>query len=166
MKSEIAAKFSAIKVFLFDLEGVLLKNNLLGDQCFRAIKNASDEFQKLGVRFGIITARKTDDVINKLKTIDGLKVISSSLDKVSAAEKFLDSISLDYGNAFYIGDDLLDIPLLKKCRVSAAPSSCRREVKREVTFVSKSESCADLLNEIITYYMKSRETAKRATKIG
>ncbi len=163
MKSEIETKFNGIKIFLFDLEGVLLKNNLPDDRCFKAIKNASDEFQRLGVRFGIVTARKADDVIEKLKTIDGLKVISSALDKVSAVEKFLDTVSLDYGNVFYIGDDLLDIPLLKKCRVSAAPSTSRREVKREVTFVSKSESCVELLNEITGYLLRSKEIEKRAT---
>lgn len=166
MKSEIIARFGAVKVFLFDLEGVLLKSGSPNDQCFKAIKNASDEFQKLGVRFGIVTARKADDVIGKLKTIDGLKVISSAFDKVSAVEKFLDAISLDFGNVFYIGDDLLDISLLKKCRVSAAPSTSRREVKREVTFVSKSESCVELLNEITGYFLKSKETAKRGTKPG
>lgn len=166
MKSETVAKFSAVKVFLFDLEGVLIKNGSMSDQCFEAIKNASDEFQRLGARFGIVTARKADDLIAKLKTIDGLKVIASSLDKVSAAEKFLDSISLDYENVFYMGDDLFDIPLLKMCRVSAAPSTSRREVRREVNFVSKSENCAELFHEIITYYLKSKETAKRATKIG
>lgn len=166
MKSDIVAKFGAVKVFLFDLEGVLIKNDTMSDQCFKDIKSASDEFQRLGVRFGIVTARKSDDLIAKLKTIDGLKVIASSLDKVSAAEKFLDSISLDYGNVFYMGDDLLDLPLLKKCGVSAAPLTSRREVRREVNFVSKSESCSELFNEIITYYLKSKETAKRATRIG
>ena len=164
MKNEIVAKFSAVKVFLFDLEGVLLKNNLLSDQNFKAIKFTSDEFQKLGVRFGIVTARKVDELINKLKTIDGLKIIASTLDKVGAVDKFLEAISLDYENVFYIGDDLLDVPLLRKCGVSAAPSTSRREVKREVSFISKSESCSELLNEIFNYYLKSKEISKRATK--
>jgi len=54
--------------------------------------------------------------------------------------------------------DLLDIPLLKKCRLTSTPMNGRREVKRIVNFVAKSNDPENILNEIISLFMKSMET--------
>lgn len=164
MKSELISKIREIKIFLFDLEGVLMHNGVLEENSVKAISHACKSFNQLGLIFGIITARTEDKLIRKLRAIEGCFILSSSLDKVSAADKFLSSRSVNYKNVFYMGDDLLDIPLLKKCGVSCAPKSSRREVKRVVNFIAHSDKCEDLLNEIIGYYKKSKETVSRAAK--
>ena len=116
------------------------------------------------MKFVIITAREDGDLINKLKAIENCYVISSSLDKVSSADNFLTTSSVDYKNVFYMGDDLLDIPLLKKCRLSSAPLSGRREVKRIVNFVTKSNDPENILNEIISLFKKSMEIETSVAK--
>jgi 3-deoxy-D-manno-octulosonate 8-phosphate phosphatase (KDO 8-P phosphatase) len=164
MKTKFPIKLNTVKLFLFDLEGVLLQQGSCNENCFGAIENACLELNKSGLMFGIVTARVEDDFIKKLKTIDGCNVLSSSLDKVTATDKFIADKSLDYQNVFYMGDDLLDIPLLNKCGVSCAPNSSRREVKRAVNFLSQSEKCEEFLEELINYCGKSKETQINATK--
>jgi len=164
MKTKFPIKLNIIKLFLFDLEGVLLNQGSSNENCFEEIEQVCGEFNKLGLMFGIVTARTDDEFIKKLKTIDGCIVLSSSLDKVTATDNFLSGRSLDYQNVFYMGDDLLDISLLKKCGVSCAPNSARREVKRVVTFLSQSEKCEEFLKELINYCGKSKETQIYATK--
>lgn len=158
MKNEILTKIKEIKIFLFDLEGVLLNDNITPDKLFNILSSKVQEFNKRGLKFGIITAREDDDLINKLKSIENCNVISSSLDKVSSADNFLTTNSVDYENVFYMGDDLLDIPLLKKCRLTSTPMNGRREVKRIVNFVVKSKSPENILNEILSLIKKSNET--------
>jgi len=155
---------SEIKIFFFDLEGVLMHNGVMEDNSIKAISNTCKIFNQLGLIFGIVTARKEDKLIKKLRAIEDCFVLSSSLDKVLETDKFLSSRSVNYKNVFYMGDDLLDIPLLKKCGVSCAPKNSRREVKRIVNFIAHSDKCEDLLNEIIGYYKKSKEQANRAAK--
>ncbi|MCX6174105.1 MAG: HAD hydrolase family protein [Ignavibacteriales bacterium] len=157
MKSEILTKMKEIKIFLFDLEGVLLNDNTIPDKLFDLLSAKIKEFNRYGLKFGIITAREEDDLINKLKSIENCNVISSSLDKVSSADNFLTTSSVDYKNVFYMGDDLLDIPLIKKCRLTSTPINGRREVKRIVDFVSKSKDPENILNEILSLIKKSME---------
>ena len=164
MNNEFPVKINTIKLFLFDLEGVLLQQGSCNENCFETIQHVCFELTNFGLKFGIVTARVEDDFIKKLKTIDGCIVLLSSIDKVSATDKFLAGQSLDYQNVFYMGDDLLDVPLLKKCGVSCAPKSARREVKRVVTFLSKSDNCEEYLEELINYYGKTKEKQIDATK--
>ena len=164
MKNKFPIKISTIKLFLFDLDGVLLQPGSCNEDCFVTIKYACLNLNNSGLMFGIVTARGEDDFVNKLKTINGCIVLSSSLDKVTATDKFLAGQSLDYQNVFYMGDDLLDVPLLKKCGISCAPKSARREVKRVVTFLSKSENCEEFLEELINYCGKTKEKQIDATK--
>ncbi len=154
MKSEILTKIKEIKIFLFDLDGVLLNNNTTPDKLIDLLTAKIKEFNRHGLKFGILTAREDDDLINKLKSIENCYVIYSSLDKVSLADNFLASISVDYENVFFMGDDLLDIPLLKKCRLTSAPLNGRREVKRIVNFVAKSNDPDSILNEILSLIKK------------
>jgi 3-deoxy-D-manno-octulosonate 8-phosphate phosphatase (KDO 8-P phosphatase) len=165
MKNELSAKFRDIKVFLFDLEGVLTNGDNAKDKCIELINDACSQFQQMGLIFGIVTAHKDDEFIQKIKEVRNCLVLCSTLDKVTAVDNFLKSESLNYQNVFYMGDDLLDISLLKKCFVSAAPRSARREVKRSVTFVTKSEKCKDMLSEIIDLYKKSKESLTSANKL-
>lgn len=117
MKNKFPIKLGTIKLFLFDLEGVLHHKDSSNLNCLGAIELACRELNKLGRMFGIVTASSDNELINKLKMIVGCIVLSSSLDKVTATNNFLKSQSFDYQNVFYMGDDLLDIPLLKKCGV-------------------------------------------------
>jgi len=164
MKSEILTLMKEIKIFLFDLDGVLLNGNTTPDKLFDLLSAKIKEFNRYGLKFVIITAREDGDLINKLKAIENCYVISSSLDKVSSADNFLTTSSVDYKNVFYMGDDLLDIPLLKKCRLSSAPLSGRREVKRIVNFVTKSNDPENILNEIISLFKKSMEIETSVAK--
>ena len=164
MKNEIITRIKEIKIFLFDLEGVLLNDSVTTDRLFGLITAKIKEFNQLGLKFGIITAREDDDLIAKLRSIENCVVISASLDKVSSADNYLAESSIDYKNIFYMGDDLLDIPLLKKCRLSSAPMNGRREVKRIVNFVAKSRDPEEILNEVLNLFKKSMETENRAAK--
>jgi 3-deoxy-D-manno-octulosonate 8-phosphate phosphatase (KDO 8-P phosphatase) len=114
--------------------------------------------------FGIVTARADDKLIKKLKSFENCYVLNGSLAKVSMTNEFLLSNSIDYQNVFYMGDGILDIPLLQKCGLSCAPKSARREVKRAVSFSTNADNCEEFLKEILSYYKKSKEPVSRATK--
>jgi 3-deoxy-D-manno-octulosonate 8-phosphate phosphatase (KDO 8-P phosphatase) len=140
MKSEVLSKIREIKLFLFDLEGVLLNSSTSLEKCFDSISKVSNDFSQHGLRFGIVTARSEDEFIKKLKSIDNCIVLAGSLAKVDMTDNYLHSHSINYQNVLYMGDDLLDIPLLQKCGLSCAPKSARREVKRAVSFTTSADN--------------------------
>ncbi len=164
MKIENLLKIREIKIFFFDLDGVLIHPDAANEKCAEAVEKYALSFLQLGALFGIVTAREEDELILRLKSIENCVVLAGSINKTENADRFLKSRSINYKNAFYMGDDLLDIPLLQKCGFSAAPKKARREVKRVVTFISSAEKCEDVLKEIYNNFKKSKEPASRATK--
>ena len=160
MKSELVKRFVGIKLFLFDLEGVLipkgfvvLPESLAG--LIKKLHSGCEELKKLGAMFGIVTSRN-DELVSRLKEEGGCILVSASLDKVQMVNDLSGKLNIDYKNIFYIGDDMLDIPLLQKCGLSSSPKDGRREVKRVVTFTAKNNS-GEVLQEIIDYFKESKK---------
>lgn len=160
MKQEILDKLKEIKLFLFDLEGVLLFNGNSSQEksygkFIDEIIKASRDFAKYGVLFGIVTARREDELIDRLKEIENLILISTSVEKVSMVEELVVKLNLSFDKVFYMGDEVLDIPLLRKCGLTAAPKNANREVKRVVNFTVDVNSTEAVLKEIFNLFQKA-----------
>ena len=134
-EKNIKEKIKNIKIFLFDLDGVIvLRKDRNEDELLRCMKEFTEKLAKDNYLAGIITARSDDELTKKLSKIENCLVVTSSFDKVSKVETIIAELNLDLDNVLYIGDDMLDIPLLQKSGIAIAPSSARREVKRVVDF--------------------------------
>ena len=117
------------------------------EQILTSLKKFIKEICEKGVLFAIITGRQNDDVTELVEQFN-IHVINSSINKLSNAEKIIDSLRIDFSEVFFIGDDILDIPLLQRVGFSAAPQNARREVKRVVEKIIPAEDVEFLLNEI------------------
>jgi len=131
----IKEKIKNIKIFLFDLDGVIILHKERNeDELLRCMKEFTEKLAKDNYLAGIITARNDDDLTDKLSKIDNCRVVTASFNKVSKVETIIAELNIGFDNVLYIGDDMLDIPLLQKAGIAIAPSSARREVKRVVDF--------------------------------
>ncbi|MDQ7817161.1 MAG: HAD hydrolase family protein [Melioribacteraceae bacterium] len=164
MKNSVLEKLKEIKLFLFDLDGVLIHNdnvnNLDSIKTFlEDIKNYVEYLSNYGLKSGIVTARKEDEIILELKKLESIYIIASTFEKVQAVEKLIAELGIDFKDVFYTGDEVLDIPLLSKCGLSAAPAWAGRDVKRSVNFIFKGISAHTILPEI-SALIKSVHTNK------
>lgn len=98
---------------------------------------------------GVVTQRKNDELTKKLASIDNCIVVTSSFNKVGSVEQILKQLNLEFSNVLYIGDDMLDIPLLQKAGIAIAPSSARREVKRVVDFTIDTIVNGSILHSVL-----------------
>jgi len=150
---KITAGISDIKLFLFDLNGVLIRENELSskDKLKSTLNCISDFVNKLKEQnfyAGVITGRDKDELTETLDALDNCFVITSSIDKAVKAEEIIYKLNLSFKNVLYVGDGILDIPLLSKVGISIAPKSARREVKRVVDFVLDVKNCEELISNI------------------
>ncbi len=147
-------KIPDIKLILFDLEGVIIKesadkNEQIDKEIYATFENFCKKLDGKNLITGIVTAREEDNLIKELREIECLNVLSASIDKTSQTEKLLKKYFLEYKNVCFIGHDILDIPLLQRSGLSIAAKMARREVKRVVDYISKSSTLEELLQEII-----------------
>mgnify|MGYP001401779946 CR=1 FL=1 len=135
LDKNIKEKISKLKIFLFDLDGVLiLRKDRDEIELVNCMKEFTEKLKTDGYYAGIITARSEDKLTKQLNKLDNCEVVTASFNKVNSVQKILDELNLSFNEVLYIGDDMLDIPLLQKAGISVAPNSARREVKRVVDF--------------------------------
>lgn len=146
---ELENKLDEIKIYMFDLDGVLLKNSEDKENIHQQMTEFCDA-QRVKNRFaGIITAGDKDALTTRLNELENCFVLTSSLNKEKLMKEKFDQLELDFNNLFYMGDDILDLPLLQKAGISCAPSNARREVKRAVDIVLDEEESYNILDTIL-----------------
>ncbi len=126
-----------IKLILMDVDGVLTRGEIFFDANGNELKiwNVKDglSFSILkrlkAIETGWITGRKSENVEKRAKSL-GVKYLSlGSLDKKTAFLEILENSKLSREEVAYIGDDLVDISVLKEVGLSICPSDAVPEVK-------------------------------------
>ncbi len=157
--NDLKERLKNIKLVLFDLDGVLLHNDndhTRIDNIALAVRDFAKKVKEYGMTVGIITGRYEDEITSRLSKLKNIRVLTSSIDKVSLAKQLLEEFNLDCKNVFYIGDDLFDIPLLKNCAISAAPPNAKREVRRIVDYITRNEKAEPMLDELYEFLTQGK----------
>ena len=132
-----------ISYVFFDVDGVLTDGNLTYTSSGEELKsfNAKDGFginllRQAGIKVGIVTARSSSIVEKRAKELKFDTVLMGERNKLDGVSKVIKPLGLSFENVAYIGDDWLDIPLLKVAGFSCAPSDAVEEVKSSVNYIS------------------------------
>ncbi|MDD3557531.1 MAG: HAD hydrolase family protein [Melioribacteraceae bacterium] len=131
---------SEIKLIIFDLQGTLISEDEITDLNKLDLRiHELNEFAKVcsvkGIKVIILSGINNNKVIKRIEEKSHVDLIHSSINKVDKANKIAAQYNLEFDSIMFIGNDLLDIPLLKLAGVGAAPKTARREVKRIVDYV-------------------------------
>ncbi len=146
----IKEKIADVKLFLFDLDGVLVLNKDKNEDDILICMESFAKKLKLDAYYaGVVTARGNDKLTDRLSKIENCIVITASFNKVQNVKTILEKLDLEFTNVLYIGDDMLDIPLLQKAAIAVAPSSARREVRRVVDFTVDIIGNGSILNSVL-----------------
>ena len=138
---------NTIKFVIFDFDGVFTNgkfyfdnNNTIISKCY----NGKDSYalkilKKNGIKCAIITNDKIVSIKNAPHIFDRLDKVSLGSDKpkLEILNTWLDEYGFSYQDVAYIGDDLPDIPVLKKVGFSACPNDAVEDVKQISQYICK-----------------------------
>jgi len=155
-------KAQDIHCVLFDVDGVLTDGSITYTNSGAEIKsfNAKDGFginllHQAGIRTGIITARESEIVRKRANELKISLVFMGKRNKLEVYESIKQDFYYLDKNIAYVGDDLLDVPILKKCGFSCAPADAVEEVKQTVDFVSTKNGGKGAVREICEQILKA-----------
>jgi len=118
---EIIEKASQIKLVIFDVDGVLtdgslfLDNNGMEYKAFYSRDGLGMKMlQKTNVKIAIITGRSSEVVSHRMKSMGVEHVYQGQDDKLIAYEKIKSELQLSADEIAYVGDDIVDLPVMKK----------------------------------------------------
>lgn len=124
---DILAKAAQVKLVVFDVDGVLTDGSLfIGDdaQEYKAFHSRDGLGMKLlrksGVEIGIITARTSEVVKHRMQNLDIEHVYQGRLEKLPALEELLAKLGLSFEQTAYVGDDVVDLPVMRQVGLAIA----------------------------------------------
>jgi 3-deoxy-D-manno-octulosonate 8-phosphate phosphatase (KDO 8-P phosphatase) len=131
------------KLVLSDLDGVWTDGGMYYDQTGNEWKkfNTSDSMgvllcRALKIEIAIITGENTKIAERRAAKLKITHLIQGSQDKCTDALKLCKKLNIDLKHVAYIGDDLIDLPLLAKVGFSGAPDNAPGYIKDKVDFVT------------------------------
>lgn len=134
--SEILAKAKKLKLLILDVDGVLTDGRLYFDnegieyKCFHARDGHGLKLlQKTGVKVAVISGRKSNSVELRMKSLGIDYVYQGHEDKLGAFAELLESVGITAEQAAYVGDDLLDLPIMKRVGLAIAVNDANFAVK-------------------------------------
>jgi 3-deoxy-D-manno-octulosonate 8-phosphate phosphatase (KDO 8-P phosphatase) len=136
----------SIQLVLFDVDGVLTDGGLYVGPDGEVFKkfNAKDGvavalLKTHGVQVGVISGKASKALDFRIKQLDFDHSITGCSNKLSALEVLLERIELGFDQVAFVGDDIIDIPVMKKVGISIAPADAHELAIKAAHYVTLSK---------------------------
>jgi 3-deoxy-D-manno-octulosonate 8-phosphate phosphatase (KDO 8-P phosphatase) len=112
--------------------------------------------QEAGLKVGLLSCRRTSGVEARAAALGLDAVVLGRDDKGAAFAEFLDSRGVAAAGVAYVGDDLLDLPVLARCGLSFAPADAVEEVREAVDRVLTRRGGRGAVRESVEQILRAR----------
>ena len=167
IKKNYKTYLNKIKTFIFDVDGVLTDGKVLitsEGEVYRAFDTKDGFALKCalmqGFKIAIITGGNNEGIKKRFKEFGIYDIYMGSLNKIDAYQDLMDNYSLKPEEILYVGDDIPDIPVMKKVGVSCCPSDAVPDVKKIVDYVSHKKGGEGCVREIIEQVLRVQDKWK------
>jgi 3-deoxy-D-manno-octulosonate 8-phosphate phosphatase (KDO 8-P phosphatase) len=164
----IHAKAALVKLLLFDVDGVLTDGKILmhpdGTESKQFdIKDGTGLVwaQRAGLKVGVLSARSSAATTQRAAQL-GITIVHQGVpSKIRAYDAILRQHGLTDADVAYMGDDVLDLPVITRAGLSASPSDAVEEVRTRVDYVSRASGGAGAARELVELVLKSQDRWER-----
>lgn len=162
---DILEKAKQIKLVVFDVDGVLTDGSLyLGDDgleykaFFSRDGHGMKMLQATGVEIGIITGRTSKVVEVRMASLGIEQVYQGRLDKLSAYEDLLAKRQLDHRHIAFVGDDVVDLPVMLRAGLAIAVQDAHPLVKQHAHWQTPSSGGRGAGRDVCELIMEAQGT--------
>lgn len=141
---EIRERASRIRLLIFDVDGVLTDGSLfLGDdgQEYKAFNSRDGHgmvmLQESGVRLAVITGRSSKVVQMRMDSLGISDVYQGYRDKRPAYEELRNRCALSDAQIAYVGDDVVDLPIMRQVGLAIAVADAQILVREEAHWTTR-----------------------------
>jgi len=159
----VQQKARRIKLLLFDVDGVLTDGKILlhpdGTETKRFdIKDGTGLVwaQRAGLKVGFLSARRSAATTRRAEQLGISIVHQAAASKLRAYTEILRQQALADADVAYMGDDVLDLPVVERAGLSACPSDAAREIRSRVDFVSRRRGGDGAVRDLIELVLRAQ----------
>lgn len=162
--NDIIAKAKRIKLVIFDVDGVLTTGQLFYSETGESLKvfNVKDGLgikllQKIQIKTAVITSRHSEMLTNRMSELGVDFVFQGQADKKAAYVELLQELQLEDESVAYIGDDLPDLPLIKKSGLGVAVADADESVKLAADWLTSKNGGMGAVRELADFIIESQQ---------
>lgn len=158
-----------VRLAIFDVDGVLTDGRLyfLADGTEFKTFNTLDGhgikmLMRSGVQTGIISGRQTPVVERRARGLGIPHVIQGREDKLVVLDQLLAGLDLQYDQVAYLGDDLPDLPVIRRVGLGMAVASADAFVRQHAHGVTQARGGEGAAREFCELIMRAQGTLEAA----
>ncbi len=158
----IEERAKKIKLLILDVDGVLTDGSIVYDNFGDELKffNVHDGLgvsllRKVGIRTVIITARNTKAVVKRARDMRVAAVYSNHF-KLKTYQKVLRRFRVKNEEVCFIGDDLLDLSIIKRAGFAVAPPNAVKQVKNSAHHITQRHGGHGAVRELAELILRSQ----------
>lgn len=163
MQDIAVPKAARVRLMIFDVDGILTDGSLHYGPEGEVIKtfNVLDGhgiklLQQSGVTTAIISARQSGIVVRRASDLGITHVYQGVHDKRAAFEQLLRQINIDEQNCGFVGDDVIDLPILSRVGFAASVPNGHPEVRARVHYVTQAAGGRGAARELCDFILRAQ----------
>jgi 3-deoxy-D-manno-octulosonate 8-phosphate phosphatase (KDO 8-P phosphatase) len=164
VKTKTPSRAERIRLLVLDVDGVLTDGGLVygasGEETKRfhvrdglAIQVARRE----GVEIAVVSGRASAAVTRRMSELGVVEVHQGVADKESLLRGLLARLGVKAAETAVMGDDLIDLPVMRIAGLAMAPADAVPEVRRASGWVSRSAGGHGAVREAVEFLLRSRK---------
>ena len=158
-----------LKLMIFDVDGVMTDGTLYYSERGEELKafNIQDGhgikmLKQYGVEVALITARRSRAVELRAANLGIAHLYQGVEDKRGAYAALLEQLGLATEQSGYMGDDLLDLPLITRCGFAATVAAAPEAVRKRAHYVARTGGGHGAVREVCEFILRAQGMLERA----
>ncbi len=160
---EVLERAKQVKLLLLDVDGILTDARIIVDANGREIKHFCVRdgmgiklLQMAGLEVGLLSSRTSPPVAHRARELGIELIIQGELNKKALYQNILEQKGLKDQDIAYMGDDWIDIPVLKKVGLAITVPEAWPPVKEFVHYVTKHSGGHGAVREVCDLILKAQ----------
>ena len=162
-----------IKLLLFDVDGVMTDGKLwifpapagappgtsdeIEAKGFHAHDGTAISLARLGgLKTGLITKRTSETVALRARALKLDYAYQGVMVKIQVFEEILGKEKITAAEVAYVGDDVIDLPIMRRCGFAIAVANARDEVKKEAHWVTPHAGGEGAIRDAAEYILRAQ----------
>lgn len=163
MSCLIKQKAQYIKSLILDVDGVLTDGTILLTEDGQELKRFHTQdglgihaLQQCGIVVAIISSRKSKAVDRRAKELGINHFFQGRASKIEVFQELLTQLQLPLSVIAYMGDDLSDLPIMKKVGLSIAPANAVALVKQQAHWTTQARGGCGAVREVCDFIIETQ----------
>ncbi|MGZ5037758.1 MAG: KdsC family phosphatase [Usitatibacter sp.] len=160
---ELTRRARAVRLAIFDVDGVMTDGTIFiaaQGEAFKAFNildgHGVKMLQSAGVKTAIISGRSSEAVARRAAELSIAHVVQGSADKARAFDELIASLALEPAQCAFVGDDLPDLPVMRRCGLAVAVANAVEPVKAAAHYVTRASGGRGAVREFCELVLRAQ----------